>query len=66
MAGTEEKAIGQESRIDLDSDIGASGKTVTRREKILFAMSMIRTLCGLLSGIASAIVLWKILEMAHR
>jgi hypothetical protein len=37
-----------------------------RRLKILFAMSIVRTLCSLLSGIASAIVLWKVIEMAHR
>jgi hypothetical protein len=54
MAGAEEKASSKEIRAD------------TRRLRILFAMSIVRTLCSLLSGIASAIVLWKVIEMAHR
>ena len=66
MAGTETQTSNQEIRIDLDSDVGATGKTVTKREKILFAMSLIRTACALLSGLASAIVLYKIIQMGHR
>jgi hypothetical protein len=62
VATSEEKTGGEES--DFDSDSGF--KVVTRREKILFAMSMVRTLCALLSGLASALVLYKILQMAHR
>jgi len=62
MAASEEKTSREKSG---SNDI-LRAEIVTRREKILFAMSLVRTACALLSGLASAIVLYKILEMVHR
>ena len=65
MAGPEAETGNQEGvDSDHESDIGTGGKgLVTPREKILFTMSLIRTLCGVLSGLASAMVLLKIYHL---
>lgn len=61
MAGTETKAVNQENGIDYDSYVDCRGtEPMSRREKVLFLMSSIRTFCALLGALAQAIVLWKL------
>ena len=33
---------------------------MTRKEKILFIMSVVRTICALVSGIGTMFVIWKV------
>jgi hypothetical protein len=64
MATSKEEASYQEGRTsDHESDIGSGDKIITPRERILFAMSMIRTLCGLITGLAGIITLWKVYHL---
>ena len=62
MAGAEKKADNQESgSIDYDSYVDCRGpKVTTPRERVLFAMSTIRTVCGLLGALAQALSLYMI------
>lgn len=62
MAGPEEKTDNQESgSIDHDSYVDCRGtKVITRRERVLFTMSTIRTVCALLGALAQAISLYLI------
>ena len=57
---------------DHESDIGVGKGPVTAREKLLFGMSRVRTICaviaaccGLVGALAQAIVLWRVFHMGH-
>jgi hypothetical protein len=61
VARTEKKTNKQESGvIDHDSYID-----MTHREKVLFTMSLVRTICALLGALAQAIVLYKVYHIGH-
>lgn len=61
MERTETQADNQKSgTIDHDSYIDMTG-----REKTLFTMSTIRTICALLGALAQAIVLYKVYHLGH-
>lgn len=61
MATSKTQADSEESRvIDHDSYIGMKG-----RDRVLFTMSTIRTICALLGALAQAIVLYKIYHLGH-
>jgi len=62
MANTEAQTGNQEvGSIDHDSYIDMTG-----REKVLFSMSTIRTICALLGALAQAIVLYKVYHLGGR
>ena len=61
MERAETQADNQESGvIDHDSYIGMKG-----RDRVLFTMSTIRTICALLGALAQAIVLYKVYHLGH-
>ena len=61
MERTEAQTDNQEGGvIDYDSYIGMKG-----RDRVLFTMSTIRTICALLGALAQAIVLYKIYHLGH-
>jgi len=65
MAASKKKANREESgSIDHDSGVDCRGtRPVTPRERTLFMMSMIRTICALLGALAQAIVLYKVYHL---
>ena len=66
MATTETESNSQENFIADESDIGPAGKgPVSPRERILFSMSTVRTICALIGALAQAIVLWRVFHMGH-
>lgn len=62
MAGTEAQTNSKENgSYDHDAYVDCSGtKPVTSRERVLFTMSTIRTVCALLGAVAQAISLYMI------
>jgi hypothetical protein len=73
MATAETESNNQEGITrDHESDIGTGKGPVTAREKLLFGMSRVRTICaviaaccGLVGALAQAIVLWRVFHMGH-